>query len=91
MTIAAILNGKGGDVVTAATGQTVADAVALLADRRIGAVPVVGDDGGVAGVFSERDVIYCLEREGVAALAHWLAAERGLSLAGAEPARAAAR
>ena len=68
MTIAAILGGKGGGVVTAATGQTVAEAVALLAERRIGAVPVLGDDGAVAGVFSERDVIYCLEREGRAAL-----------------------
>ena len=68
MTIAAILSGKGGDVVTAATSQSVAEAVALLAGRRIGAVPVVDDGGLVAGVFSERDVIYCLEREGVAAL-----------------------
>ena len=68
MTIAAILGGKGGDVVTAATGQRVVDAVTLLAGRRIGAVPVLGDDGAVVGVFSERDVIYCLEREGMGAL-----------------------
>lgn len=68
MTIAAILGGKGGDVVTATTSQKVTEAVVLLAERRIGAVPVLGDDGAVAGVFSERDVIYCLEREGTAAL-----------------------
>lgn len=68
MTIAAILGGKGHDVVSIAPNRTVADAVALLAARRIGAVPVVAGDA-VVGIFSERDVIYCLEREGAAALA----------------------
>jgi CBS domain-containing protein len=67
MTIAAILGGKGHDVVSIAGDRTVAEAVALLASRRIGAVPVVDGDT-VAGIFSERDVIYCLERDGVAAL-----------------------
>jgi CBS domain-containing protein len=67
MTIAAILGGKGRDVVSIDGDRTVADAVALLAGKRIGAVPVMAD-GAVAGIFSERDVIYCLEREGAAAL-----------------------
>lgn len=67
MTIAAILGGKGHDVVSIAGDCTVAEAVALLASRRIGAIPVM-DGGLVAGIFSERDVIYCLEREGAAAL-----------------------
>lgn len=67
MTIAAILGGKGRDVVSVDGDSTVAEAVSLLAGRRIGAVPVmVGNE--VAGIFSERDVIYCLEREGAAAL-----------------------
>lgn len=67
MTIAAILGGKGDEVVSIDAGRTVAEAVALLASRRIGAVPVM-EGGGVAGIFSERDVIYCLERAGAAAL-----------------------
>ncbi len=67
MTIAAILGGKGHDVVSIAGDRTVAEAVALLASRRIGAVPVIDGDQ-VAGIFSERDVIYSLEREGAAAL-----------------------
>jgi len=67
MTIAAILGGKGHDVVSIAGDRTVAEAVALLATRRIGAVPVMDGDQ-VAGIFSERDVIYGLEREGAAAL-----------------------
>ena len=67
MTIAAILSGKGNEVVSIPGGSTVREAVALLAARRIGAVPVMEGDA-VAGIFSERDVIYCLEREGAAAL-----------------------
>lgn len=67
MTIAAILGGKGREVVSVEPGRTVAEAVALLAGRRIGAVPVI-DGGRVLGIFSERDVIYGLEREGHAAL-----------------------
>lgn len=59
MTIAAILGSKGRDVASVSPTQTVAEAIALLAARRIGAVLVV-EDGGVAGVFSERDVIHCL-------------------------------
>lgn len=67
MTIAAILGGKGREIVSISGDRTVAEAVALLAGRRIGAVPVVEGEA-VAGIFSERDVIYCLEREGAAAL-----------------------
>jgi CBS domain-containing protein len=68
MTVRAIISGKGGDVTSIAPEATVADAARLLATHRIGAVPVT-DAGGVVGIFSERDVIYCLEREGAAALA----------------------
>jgi CBS domain-containing protein len=39
--------------------MSVRDAVALLAQHRIGALPV--EEGGrISGIFSERDVIYCL-------------------------------
>ena len=68
MTIAAILGDKGADIVSISPERTVADAVALLAERRIGAVPVLDGDGTVAGVFSERDVIRCLREHGAAAL-----------------------
>jgi CBS domain-containing protein len=68
MTVRAILSGKGAEVTSVSPDATVADAVKLLATYRIGAVPVT-DDSGVIGIFSERDVIYGLEREGAAALA----------------------
>lgn len=67
MTIAAILRGKGPEVISIAPDMSVAEAVALLAERRIGAVPVMRGDE-VAGIFSERDVIHCLRAEGAAAL-----------------------
>ncbi|WP_150292174.1 CBS domain-containing protein [Sphingobium estronivorans] len=67
MTIATILQCKGQDVVQARSGDTVQSVVRLLAERRIGCVPVV-DDGQVVGIFSERDLVYRVAQEGAAAL-----------------------
>ncbi len=67
MTIAAILQSKGADVLTIEADASVRDAVAILAERRIGALPVVRG-GEVAGIMSERDVIYCLQSDGAAVL-----------------------
>ena len=67
MSIAAILEGKGSEVVTVAVDAPVREAVDLLAGRRIGVV-VVLDGGEVAGILSERDIIYCLASEGSAVL-----------------------
>lgn len=63
MTIKAILQSREHDVISIPSGASVSDAVALLSERRIGALPVV-DDGEVRGIFSERDVVYGLAREG---------------------------
>lgn len=67
MTIAAILQSKGNEVLTVSGDTSVRDAVALLADRKIGAVPVV-QGGRVAGIMSERDIIYRLRSDGAAVL-----------------------
>jgi len=67
MTIAAILKNKGSDVLTLEEGTPVREAVAILAERRIGALPVVRG-GAIAGIMSERDVIYCLKSDGAAVL-----------------------
>lgn len=67
MTIAAILGDKGADVVSVAPDTTVAEAARLLDANRIGAMPVV-ESGRVIGVFSERDVIRALAKDGAAAL-----------------------
>ncbi|MBX7501266.1 CBS domain-containing protein [Qipengyuania sp. YG27] len=68
MDIATLLEGRStSDVVSCAIGTSVREAVALLASKRIGAVPVMDGDR-VAGIFSERDVIYRLAEEGDACL-----------------------
>lgn len=72
MTIAAILSNKGREVVSITTGQSVGDAVAVLAERRVGAVPVMDGDT-VVGIFSERDVIHAIAAHGGAAMARSVA------------------
>lgn len=67
MTIAAVLRGKGHAVETIAADATVGEAVRRLGEKRIGALPVT-DHGGIVGIFSERDVIYCLREHGPSVL-----------------------
>ena len=67
MTIGAILAGRGGAIWSASGDERVAGVVALLTEKRIGAVPVL-DGGTVVGIFSERDVMHCLTAHGAAAL-----------------------
>ena len=63
MTISAILSDKGSEVATVPIGISVRDAVALLAEKRIGAVPVI-DNGAISGIFSERDLVRCIGDHG---------------------------
>lgn len=67
MTIRAILQSKGNNVLSVSGSASVREAVGLLAEKRIGALPVI-DDGEVRGIFSERDVLYGIAREGAALL-----------------------
>jgi CBS domain-containing protein len=63
MTIAAVLGNKGSAVETVGANDSLYDAVRKLGEKRIGALPVV-EDGRIAGIMSERDVIYCLRDHG---------------------------
>jgi len=56
-----ILADKGTEVVTVTPETTMRELSRRLVEKRIGAVVVVGADGSVAGVISERDIV-----EGVA-------------------------
>ncbi len=67
MTIAAILKTKGAEVLSLTRDATLAEAIAFLTERRIGAAPVL-DDGRVVGILSERDLIHCLHADGPDAL-----------------------
>lgn len=59
MTIGRILEGRDTAVQTCGAAMLVGDAVAMLAERRIGALPVL-ENGVPIGIFSERDLIYRL-------------------------------
>ena len=63
MTIASVLLGKGNAVETIDSDASVEEAVRRLGEKRIGALPVI-EGGRIAGVMSERDVIYCLRDHG---------------------------
>lgn len=67
MTIASMMEGRDETVVSCAPTDSVQHAAALLADKRIGAMPVM-DGEAVAGIFSERDLLYCIAKEGAAVL-----------------------
>ena len=58
----------GAEIVICDVDMPMREALSILAKRRIGALPVMRD-GRIAGIFSERDVIHCLEVEGEASLA----------------------
>ncbi|WP_417320245.1 CBS domain-containing protein [Erythrobacter aureus] len=68
MEIRRLIEGRASsDIISCALDIPVREAIALLASKRIGAIPVT-EHGKVVGVFSERDVIYRLADEGDACL-----------------------
>ncbi len=64
MTVKAILDAKGREVVTVSADKTLGEAVSLLAARGIGAVVVTTDNGRIRGILSERDVVRVIGNEG---------------------------
>ncbi|MCC7272928.1 MAG: CBS domain-containing protein [Alphaproteobacteria bacterium] len=68
MTVQAILNVKGTDVVSVLPGEQVDGAVATMTRHGIGAVLIRDEVGAVLGILSERDVMRGIAREGVACL-----------------------
>ena len=69
MTIARLIAGREQQIVHCGPQESVRDAAQRLADHRIGAMPVV-DHGQVIGIFSERDLLYCIAKDGAGALDH---------------------
>ena len=55
-TVSQILDRKGGMVLSVDVGETVFDAISLMAEVNIGAVLVQQDDN-IAGIFTERDYL----------------------------------
>jgi len=67
MTVRAVLESKGSNIVTVEPTATVRTAVQLLSERRIGAVLVMAGKQ-IAGILSERDVVRVLGERGAAIL-----------------------
>ncbi len=68
MSVSIILAQKGNDVVTVTSQSTLADAVEVLAARKIGAVVVVDKGETVCGILSERDIVRRIAEAGTEAL-----------------------
>ena len=57
MRIADVLRSKGTAVATVTPTVTVGELLAQLAEHNVGALVVVAEDGTVAGIVSERDIV----------------------------------
>jgi len=68
MTVKAILEAKGHDVVTLGPNEKLSEAIRLLAERRIGALVVTNGDRKIVGILSERDIVRTIGKEGASAL-----------------------
>lgn len=68
MNVARILSLKGNSVVHVAPDSRLADVVALLREKRIGAVIVSTDGRRIDGILSERDVVHRIADGGPAVL-----------------------
>jgi CBS domain-containing protein len=68
MLIAHVLRDKGGAVHTLQAEATLAQAAHELDTRRVGALVVLDGEGAILGVFSERDLVREIARNGAAAL-----------------------
>ncbi len=64
MRIADVLRNKGGAVATVNPDATVSELLAGLAENNIGAMVVLGADGSLEGIVSERDVVRQLHAQG---------------------------
>ncbi|MES2699972.1 MAG: CBS domain-containing protein [Pseudomonadota bacterium] len=68
MSIMRIIQGRQHEIYSCSPHDSVRFAAGLLAEKRIGALPVL-EGTAVAGIFSERDLLYAVAREGEAVLA----------------------
>jgi CBS domain-containing protein len=69
MNAAAILKVKGRkNVVTATADKSLLDVAKLLEQHDIGCIVIEGDDGQVAGIVSERDLVWAIGKSGAKVL-----------------------
>lgn len=69
VSVKSMLDQKGRNVITIGPQVSVGEAASILHEKKIGAVIVVGVEGKIAGIFSERDVVTALAKHGTESLA----------------------
>ena len=57
MKLAALIHGKGHEIVKIRDDQNIAEAAIALTEHKIGALLVECQDGQIAGILSERDIV----------------------------------
>jgi CBS domain-containing protein len=67
MTVRAILDSKGHNILSVEPDATLSAAIKLLGERKIGAVLVM-DKGRIEGILSERDIVRVLSERGASVL-----------------------
>ena len=45
------------EIICVIAEDSIGDAIALMAERRIGAIAIIGRDGRAVGIFTERDLV----------------------------------
>jgi CBS domain-containing protein len=68
MNVKDILSQKGDEVLTLEPTTTLATAMGILAQRRIGALVITGADRRIVGIISERDIVRVLAERGTGIL-----------------------
>jgi len=68
MTVQTMLGSRKGDVKTVSVSNTLRDAIELMGSEKIGAAIILDEQGGLAGILTERDVVSQLSTAGPAAL-----------------------
>lgn len=73
MLIAHVLREKGAAVHTVRAETTLEEAARLLTEKRVGALVVLDEHAGIAGVLSERDIVREVARRGGSSLSDTVA------------------
>jgi CBS domain-containing protein len=68
MILEQILREKGGNVYSVAESASLKEAAELLDTRKVGAMVILNEAGGLIGVLSERDIVRAVARSGAGAL-----------------------
>ena len=62
MYVSDILKAKGHEIATSSPGEPVVAALAVLEEKRIGALLVLDERGRIAGILSERDLVRAMHK-----------------------------